>query len=88
MVHTEAMENGEVSTRPLRNATATDTLILSGNGPITWEQECWGFGASGGGGGGEARQGWLGRCESGAGVPWRDSVGGGEVFGGVWVGGL
>ncbi|KAF2195871.1 glycoside hydrolase family 78 protein [Zopfia rhizophila CBS 207.26] len=37
MVHTEVMENGEVATRPLRNATATDTLILSGKGVQTWE---------------------------------------------------
>ncbi|KAF2703491.1 glycoside hydrolase family 78 protein [Pleomassaria siparia CBS 279.74] len=37
MVHTEVMENGEVSTRPLRSAKATDTLTLDGTGPITWE---------------------------------------------------
>ncbi|KAF2646080.1 hypothetical protein P280DRAFT_439794 [Massarina eburnea CBS 473.64] len=37
LVHTEVMENGEVSTRPLRTAKATDTLILSGNGTQTWE---------------------------------------------------
>ncbi|KAL4997534.1 bacterial alpha-L-rhamnosidase-domain-containing protein [Aspergillus recurvatus] len=29
-VHTEVMENGEVATRPLRNAKATDNLTLSG----------------------------------------------------------
>ncbi|KAL2784585.1 bacterial alpha-L-rhamnosidase-domain-containing protein [Aspergillus keveii] len=29
-VHTEVMENGEVATRPLRTAKATDNLILSG----------------------------------------------------------
>ncbi|KAL4976034.1 bacterial alpha-L-rhamnosidase-domain-containing protein [Aspergillus desertorum] len=29
-VHTEVMENGEVATRPLRNAKATDNLALSG----------------------------------------------------------
>ena len=37
MVHTEVLENGEVATRPLRNASATDTLILAGTGPVTWE---------------------------------------------------
>ncbi|KAF1949662.1 alfa-L-rhamnosidase [Byssothecium circinans] len=37
LVHTEVMENGEVATRPLRSAKATDTLILAGNGTQTWE---------------------------------------------------
>jgi len=37
IVHTEVMENGEVATRPLRSAKATDTLILSGNGTRIWE---------------------------------------------------
>lgn len=36
-VHTEVMENGEVATRPLRSAKATDTLQLSGNTTQTWE---------------------------------------------------
>jgi alpha-L-rhamnosidase len=37
MVHAEVMENGEVSTRPLRSAKATDVLTLSGEGTIVWE---------------------------------------------------
>ncbi|KAF2873618.1 bacterial alpha-L-rhamnosidase-domain-containing protein [Massariosphaeria phaeospora] len=43
MVHAEVMENGEVATRPLRSAKATDTLILAGNSTSnstrsqTWE---------------------------------------------------
>lgn len=37
LVHTEVMENGEVATRPLRSAKARDTIILSGNGSLTWE---------------------------------------------------
>jgi alpha-L-rhamnosidase len=37
IVHTEVLENGEVATRPLRGAKATDTLLLSGNGSVTWE---------------------------------------------------
>ncbi|KAF2011563.1 glycoside hydrolase family 78 protein [Aaosphaeria arxii CBS 175.79] len=37
LVHTEVMENGEVATRPLRTAKATDTIILSGKGPLNWE---------------------------------------------------
>jgi alpha-L-rhamnosidase len=37
MVHAEVMENGEVATRPLRSAKATDVLTLSGKGPIVWE---------------------------------------------------
>jgi alpha-L-rhamnosidase len=36
-VHTEVMEDGEVATRPLRSAKARDTIILSGNGTLTWE---------------------------------------------------
>ncbi|KAF2112991.1 alfa-L-rhamnosidase [Lophiotrema nucula] len=36
-VHTEVMENGEVATRPLRSAKARDTILLSGNGTLTWE---------------------------------------------------
>ncbi|KAI0020309.1 extracellular glycosyl hydrolase family 78 protein [Xylariomycetidae sp. FL0641] len=36
MVHTEVLEDGEVATRPLRNATQTDSLILSGESQ-TWE---------------------------------------------------
>lgn len=35
--HVEVLENGEISTRPLRNADATDILILHGNGLQTWE---------------------------------------------------
>jgi alpha-L-rhamnosidase len=34
--HAEIMENGEIATRPLRSAKATDTLILSGKSMI-WE---------------------------------------------------
>ncbi|CAJ2507101.1 Uu.00g082870.m01.CDS01 [Anthostomella pinea] len=37
MVHTEVLEHGEVATRPLRTATQTDTLVLSGEGFQTWE---------------------------------------------------
>jgi len=37
MVHTEVIENGEVATRPLRSAKATDILLLDGTGPIIWE---------------------------------------------------
>ncbi|PVH99473.1 glycoside hydrolase family 78 protein [Periconia macrospinosa] len=36
-VHAEVMDNGEIGTRPLRTAKATDTLILSGNTTKTWE---------------------------------------------------
>ncbi|KAI8963102.1 glycoside hydrolase family 78 protein [Daldinia sp. FL1419] len=36
LVHTEVLENGEVATRPLRNATQTDYLTLSGD-TQTWE---------------------------------------------------
>lgn len=35
--HAEVLEEGELATRPLREAYATDTLILSGRGPLTWE---------------------------------------------------
>ncbi|MFI6037363.1 family 78 glycoside hydrolase catalytic domain [Streptomyces sp. NPDC051315] len=35
--HAEVLEDGELATRPLREAYATDTLILSGRGPLTWE---------------------------------------------------
>ncbi|KIX03492.1 uncharacterized protein Z518_07045 [Rhinocladiella mackenziei CBS 650.93] len=37
MIHTEALEGGEVATRPLRISTATDELILSGKGIQIWE---------------------------------------------------
>lgn len=33
----EVLEKGEIGTRPLRSAKCLDTLILDGNGPITWE---------------------------------------------------
>ncbi|KAJ4113862.1 hypothetical protein NW768_011392 [Fusarium equiseti] len=35
--HAEVLVNGELALKPLRTAKATDTIILSGNGPITWE---------------------------------------------------
>ncbi|MFE2971940.1 family 78 glycoside hydrolase catalytic domain [Streptomyces sp. NPDC059340] len=35
--HAEVVQDGELATRPLRGATATDTLVLAGDGPITWE---------------------------------------------------
>ncbi|WP_405690639.1 family 78 glycoside hydrolase catalytic domain [Streptomyces sp. NBC_01185] len=35
--HAEVLEEGELATRPLREAYATDTLILSGRGPLSWE---------------------------------------------------
>lgn len=36
--HAEVLEkNGEISTRPLRDAMARDTLILSGKGELVWE---------------------------------------------------
>ena len=35
--HAEVLEDGELSLRPLRNATATDVLELAGDGPATWE---------------------------------------------------
>ena len=31
------LENGDVATGPLRNATQTDYVVLSGNGALTWE---------------------------------------------------
>ena len=37
--HAEVLEHDELGTRPLRLAEATDTLTLSGTGPITWEPE-------------------------------------------------
>ncbi len=36
ITHAEALENGELATRPLRLAKATDTLVLSGS-PLVWE---------------------------------------------------
>ncbi|MFB9635902.1 alpha-L-rhamnosidase [Streptomyces spiralis] len=35
--HAEILQDGELATRPLREAHATDTLILAGDGPFTWE---------------------------------------------------
>ena len=35
--HAEVLEGGELSTRPLRFAAATDRYTLRGNGPETWE---------------------------------------------------
>jgi alpha-L-rhamnosidase len=35
--HAEALEEGEIATRPLRSAAATDMYILSGEGVETWE---------------------------------------------------
>ena len=35
--HAEVLEHGELGTRPLRHAKATDQYILSGEGPETWE---------------------------------------------------
>ncbi|MGW7149701.1 family 78 glycoside hydrolase catalytic domain [Streptomyces sp. NPDC054855] len=35
--HAEILQDGELATRPLREAYSTDTLILSGRGPLTWE---------------------------------------------------
>ncbi|MEV6851791.1 family 78 glycoside hydrolase catalytic domain [Actinoplanes sp. NPDC051411] len=34
--HAEVLEHGEIATRPLRNAAATDRLILAGTGPVDW----------------------------------------------------
>jgi alpha-L-rhamnosidase len=34
--HAEVLEHGELALRPLRNAAATDRLILAGTGPFTW----------------------------------------------------
>jgi alpha-L-rhamnosidase len=35
--HAEVLENGELGTRPLRLADATDVIVLDGTGPRTWE---------------------------------------------------
>lgn len=35
--HAEVLEDGELGTRPLRNAKATDRYTLRGGGPETWE---------------------------------------------------
>ncbi|MFH9861354.1 family 78 glycoside hydrolase catalytic domain [Streptomyces sp. NPDC017202] len=35
--HAEVLQDGELATGPLREAYATDTLILAGHGPLTWE---------------------------------------------------
>ncbi|HEU5103007.1 MAG TPA: glycoside hydrolase family 78 protein [Roseiflexaceae bacterium] len=35
--HAEVLENGELATRPLRHAAATDRYTLRGGGPETWE---------------------------------------------------
>ncbi|GAB4580167.1 MAG: glycoside hydrolase family 78 protein [Anaerolineales bacterium] len=35
--HAEVLENGELGTRPLRHAAATDRYTLRGGGPETWE---------------------------------------------------
>ncbi|MFJ6158612.1 family 78 glycoside hydrolase catalytic domain [Pseudarthrobacter sp. NPDC092184] len=35
--HAEVLEDGELSLRPLRQAAATDTYTLAGNGPEEWE---------------------------------------------------
>ncbi len=35
--HAEVLEHGELGTRPLRTARATDTVVLDGRGPRTWE---------------------------------------------------
>ncbi|MGV9943669.1 family 78 glycoside hydrolase catalytic domain [Streptomyces sp. NPDC003401] len=35
--HAEILQDGELATRPLREATSVDTLTLSGRGPLTWE---------------------------------------------------
>lgn len=35
--HAEVLEDGELATRPLRGAQATDTYILAGDGPRTWQ---------------------------------------------------
>lgn len=37
LVHAEVLENGEVATRPLRNAKQTDNFTLSGQGVQVWE---------------------------------------------------
>ncbi|MFE6821896.1 family 78 glycoside hydrolase catalytic domain [Streptomyces sp. NPDC057690] len=35
--HAEVLQDGELATRPLRGATATDTYVLAGDGPRTWQ---------------------------------------------------
>ncbi|MGY1815679.1 family 78 glycoside hydrolase catalytic domain [Blastococcus sp. SYSU D00820] len=35
--HAEVLEGGELGTRPLRSADATDVVVLDGAGPRTWE---------------------------------------------------
>ncbi|WP_448628348.1 family 78 glycoside hydrolase catalytic domain [Geodermatophilus sp. URMC 64] len=35
--HAEVLEHGELGTRPLRKADATDVIVLDGQGPRTWE---------------------------------------------------
>ncbi|KAB5559706.1 bacterial alpha-L-rhamnosidase-domain-containing protein [Coniochaeta sp. 2T2.1] len=35
--HAEVLEDGELATRALRHAAATDVIHLSGEGPLTWE---------------------------------------------------
>ncbi|WP_306322103.1 MULTISPECIES: alpha-L-rhamnosidase [unclassified Streptomyces] len=35
--HAEVLQDGELATRPLRGAAATDVLTLAGDGPFTWE---------------------------------------------------
>ncbi|MGY1602273.1 family 78 glycoside hydrolase catalytic domain [Geodermatophilus sp. SYSU D00815] len=35
--HAEVLEDGELGTRPLRKARATDVVVLDGEGPRTWE---------------------------------------------------
>jgi alpha-L-rhamnosidase len=35
--HAEVLEQGELGTRPLRAADATDVVVLDGRGPRTWE---------------------------------------------------
>ncbi|MPY47377.1 family 78 glycoside hydrolase catalytic domain [Streptomyces acidicola] len=37
LLHAEVLEHGELGTRPLRNAAATDHYVLSGEGEETWE---------------------------------------------------
>ena len=35
--HAEVLEDGELATRPLRQAKARDIITLHGDGPVTWE---------------------------------------------------
>ncbi|MEI4271221.1 glycoside hydrolase family 78 protein [Klenkia sp. LSe6-5] len=35
--HAEVLEHGELGTRPLKKARATDVVVLDGRGPRTWE---------------------------------------------------